>query len=54
MTLFISKKQVGKIRGSDFVTVLGSDGGTFLVEDSRHKIHNVSKRVFEKYFDRIM
>lgn len=54
MTLFISKKQVGKIRDHDFVTVLGSDGGTFLVEDSRHKVHSIPKRVFEKDFDRIM
>jgi hypothetical protein len=54
MTLFQCIKKTGKVVANSFVSVLGSDGGTFLIEDqSTRKACNVPKTVFNQNFARI-
>lgn len=49
MVTFITKKKLGKSTENSFINVLGSDGGTYLIEDCcSHKISNVSKKEFDR------
>lgn len=54
MTLFQCIKKTGKVAINSFVSVLGSDGGTFLVENqSNRRACNIPKKEFTNNFARI-
>ena len=54
MTLFQCIKKTGKVAKDAFVSVLGSDGGTFLIENQHNrKACNIPKTVFNTNFARI-
>lgn len=54
MTLFQCVKATGKVAKDAIVSVLGSDGGTFLIENQQnHRSCNIPKKVFSQNFARI-
>ena len=54
MVLFQCVKKTGKVVKDTFVSVLGSDGGTYLIEvQNNKKVENVPKKEFANNFMRI-
>jgi hypothetical protein len=54
MVLFQCVKKTGKVVKDTFVSVLGSDGGTYLIEtQNNRKVCNIPKKEFSSNFMRI-